>query len=114
MLKRANGLERDRRIFKPNVSDDVIPNSWSADGSLILFTHQSTSGYHLELIPATGGNPTPFQTGPGNQANGMISPDGKFLAYSSDESGDWEIYVTTFPGAAGKWQSAGFRWQRFS
>ncbi len=47
---------------------------------------------------------TPFQTGPGNQANGMISPDGKFLAYSSDESGDWEIYVTTFPGAAGKWQ----------
>ena len=34
----------------------------------------------------------------------MISPDGKFVAYSSDESGDWEIYVTTFPGAAGKWQ----------
>jgi eukaryotic-like serine/threonine-protein kinase len=104
MLKRANGLERDRRIFKSNVSDDVIPNSWSSDGSLILFTHQSASGYHLEVIPATGGNPTPFQTGPGNQANGMISPDGKFVAYSSDESGDWEIYVTTFPGAAGKWQ----------
>src|SRR6266404_3356006 len=104
MLKRANGLERDRRIFKPNVSDDVIPNSWSTDGNLILFTHQSTSGYHLEVIPASGGSPAPFQTGPGNQANGMISPDGKFVAYSSDESGDWEIYVTTFPGAAGKWQ----------
>jgi Tol biopolymer transport system component len=104
MLKRANGLERDRRIFKPNVSDDVIPNSWSTDGNLILFTHQSTSGYHLEVIPASGGNPTSFQTGPGNQVNGMISPDGKFVAYSSDESGGWEIYVTTFPGAAGKWQ----------
>src|SRR5437763_16219752 len=34
----------------------------------------------------------------------MISPDGKWVAYESDESGSWEIYVTTFPGAAGKWQ----------
>jgi Tol biopolymer transport system component len=34
----------------------------------------------------------------------MISPDGKWVAYASDESGSWEIYVTTFPNAAGKWQ----------
>ena len=34
----------------------------------------------------------------------MISPDGKWVAYASDESGNWEIYVTTFPGADGKWQ----------
>ena len=47
---------------------------------------------------------TPFQSGTGNQVNGMISPDGKWVAYASDESGTWEIYVTTFPGATGKWQ----------
>jgi Tol biopolymer transport system component len=34
----------------------------------------------------------------------MISPDGKWAAYASDESGNFEIYVTTFPGAAGRWQ----------
>jgi hypothetical protein len=34
----------------------------------------------------------------------MISPDGKWAAYSSNESGDWEIYITTFPAGAGKWQ----------
>jgi hypothetical protein len=34
----------------------------------------------------------------------MISPDGRWVAYESDESGSWEIYVSTFPGAAGKWQ----------
>jgi hypothetical protein len=55
-------------------------------------------------VPAAGGNPTPFQVGPGSQKNGQISPDGKWVAYASDESGNWEIYVTTFPGAAGKWQ----------
>jgi hypothetical protein len=45
-----------------------------------------------------------FQPSNGNQVNGMISPDGKWAAYASDESGTWEIYVTTFPGAEGKWQ----------
>jgi hypothetical protein len=34
----------------------------------------------------------------------QISPDGKWAAYASNESGDWEIYVTSFPDAAGKWQ----------
>jgi Tol biopolymer transport system component len=40
----------------------------------------------------------------GNQTSGQISPDGKWLAYASDESGGWDIYVTSFPSAAGKWQ----------
>jgi len=34
----------------------------------------------------------------------MVSPDGKWVAYASNESGEWEIYVTTFPDAQGKWQ----------
>jgi hypothetical protein len=35
---------------------------------------------------------------------GQFSPDGKWVAYASDESGDWEVYVTTYPQASGKWQ----------
>jgi eukaryotic-like serine/threonine-protein kinase len=104
LLKPANGLEREQRIFEPGVSHDAVPNSWSRDDQQILLTHQGTSGYHLELLPSTGGKSIPFQTSPGNQMNGMISADGKWVAYASDESGTWEIYVTTFPGAAGKWQ----------
>jgi Tol biopolymer transport system component len=104
ILKRANGLEQGRRIFRPGLSDDVVPNSWSADGEKLVFTHQSPTGYDLELISSAGGEAQKLQLGSGNQSNGMISPDGKWLAYASDESGNWEIYVTTFPGAAGKWQ----------
>jgi len=104
MLKSTSGLERERIILNAKVSDDVIPNSWSRDDQHILFTHQSLSGYHLEILPAAGGDPVKFETGPGNQINGMISPDGKWVAYASDESGNWDIYVTTFPAAAGKWQ----------
>ena len=104
MLKAASGLERERLIFSFGGPDDTVPNSWSPDDQQILITHQSPSGYHLELLPVQSGKPVPFKPGPGNQANGMISPDGKWVAYASDESGSWEIYVTTFPDAAGKWQ----------
>ena len=104
VLKAANGLERERIILKGGGTEDLIPNSWSPDDRQILFTRQSSSGYYLELEPSAGGNATSFLRGQGNQTNGMISPDGKWAAYASDESGSWEIYVTTFPGAAGKWQ----------
>jgi len=104
MLKAASGLEHEKRIMKVQPSDDIVPNSWAPGDQQIMCTHQSVSGNHLELVPAAGGDPTPFQAGPGSQINGQISADGKWATYASDESGNWEIYVTTFPGAAGKWQ----------
>jgi dipeptidyl aminopeptidase/acylaminoacyl peptidase len=84
--------------------NDIIPNSWSLNDQQLLFTHQVTSSEYLELLPVAGGEPTRFLTGKGSETNGQISPDGKWVAYASDESGAWEIYVTSFPGAAGKWQ----------
>jgi Tol biopolymer transport system component len=104
MLKAASGLEREKAIYQVAASDDIIPNSWTADNQRIVCTHQSVPGNHMELVPADGGSATPFLAGAGNQNNGQISPDGKWVAYASDESGNWEIYVSTFPGAAGKWQ----------
>jgi eukaryotic-like serine/threonine-protein kinase len=59
---------------------------------------------YLALIPAQGGKVTPFLKTAFSTSDGQISPDGKWVAYDSNESGDWEVYVTTFPGAAGKWQ----------
>ncbi len=104
LTKRADGLEHEQEVFRVTGAADVIPNSWSPDGQQILATLQSGTGYRLALIERSGGKEVTFQTGAGSQVNGMISPDGKWVAYASDESGSWEIYVTTFPGAAGKWQ----------
>lgn len=103
-LKRATGLEREKQIFMAPASDDILPNSWSQDDQQILSTHQTVPGYRLELVPAAGGNSTPFLTTKASETDGQISPNGKWAAYASDESGNWEIYMTTFPGAAGKWQ----------
>jgi eukaryotic-like serine/threonine-protein kinase len=105
MLKSSNGLEAQKAALKLKLGDeDVIPDSWAPGDRQVLCTHEMTNGYRLLLVDVDGKNTTPLQLGPDNQIDGMISPDGRWLAYASDESGSWEIYVTTFPGLAGKWQ----------
>jgi len=103
-LKRRTGLEREKKRFTFSGLDDIFPNSWSLDDRQILCTRQTANGDYLELVPVGSGEPTRFLTSKGNESNGQISPDGKWAAYASDESGNWEIYVTSFPAAAGKWQ----------
>jgi Tol biopolymer transport system component len=105
-LKRANGLQREQAIFStpPAIMDDLVANSWTLDNRQLLCTRMASSGNRLELLPAAGGQPVPFLTNQFSEMNGQISPDGKWVVYSSDESGNWEVYVTSFPGAAGKWQ----------
>jgi len=105
MVKEVTGLERERKVFfiSGTTMDDIEPNSWSLDDTQILCTRQTPSGEHLEVLPANGGQPRAFTSG-GSERNGQISPDGKWAAYASDDSGTWEVYVTSFPDAAGKWQ----------
>jgi serine/threonine protein kinase len=104
-LKKTLGLEPEKTILTVPTSDDIIPNSWSPDDRQILCTSQAATAHsHLVLVPASGGKMVFFLSSNASETNGQISPDGKWVAYASNESGDWEIYVTTFPGAAGKWQ----------
>jgi len=108
-VKQAHGLQPARSIFSVrdsgHVSDDITPNSWSLDNKELLCTLQpGTGGSQLVLLSTSGSKLTPFLTTKTSETNGQISPDGKWVAYASNESGDWEIYVTTYPTAAGKWQ----------
>jgi Tol biopolymer transport system component len=107
--KAASGLERDRTVISIDVSQDILANSWTPDDQQILCTAwlaHSASGRvtGLFLVPAGGGQLKPFIETRGSDRTGQISPDGKWVAYASTESGDWEIYATTFPGGVGKWQ----------
>jgi protease II len=51
-----------------------------------------------------GGKPFPYIQAPFDQGHGQFSPDGRFVAYTSNESGREEVYVQTFPRLTGKWQ----------
>ena len=110
MLKQSQGLQPAKSIYgflqtNPDANDDLLPNSWSLDDKQVLCTIQPHSGgSHLVLASVADGKILPFLSTKASQSNGLISPDGKWVAYESNESGNWEIYVTTFPKAAGKWQ----------
>jgi len=103
-LKKSNGLEAEKPLA--GLADQtaaLVPTSWSPDGRQILCTAQISQGNQLLLQPVDGGAPVLFLSAAG-VTNGQISPDGKWAAYASTETGESEIYVTTFPAAAGKWQ----------
>lgn len=107
--KPASGLKKEKILVTQDVGLDVLPNSWTPDDQQILCTiflddRTGDRATGLFLVPAAGGQPRPFLETRGSDRTGQISPDGKWAAYASTESGDWEIYVTTFPDAAGKWQ----------
>jgi Tol biopolymer transport system component len=104
VIKRTTGLEPEKKLMKSVSDEDVIPNCWSADGKQILITDQAAGRSYLALVSVVAGTVTPLLNTKANESNGQISPDGKWVAYASDESGAWEVYVTSFPGGAGKWQ----------
>jgi eukaryotic-like serine/threonine-protein kinase len=83
-------------------------SSWSPDGRFILFTTGTVStgnGTDIWVLPLFGdGKPYPYLAAPGDQQYAEFSPDGHWVAYSSDESGQSEIYVAPFPWTGAKWQ----------
>jgi eukaryotic-like serine/threonine-protein kinase len=92
--------------------DDARSPTVSHDGKTLLFVRQNGGGPDIFLVelgpmgfgaPATGA-PRPFVTGPGRQVFAEVSPDGKLVAYESMETGESEVFITTFPAGQGKWQ----------
>jgi Tol biopolymer transport system component len=102
--KNVRGIEPAKVMLQRQGQDDIVPNSWTRDGHLIGTLQLAAGGSDLVLIPTSGGKEVPFLNAKASETNGMISPDNKWVAYASNETGDWEVYVTTYPNAAGKWQ----------
>jgi Tol biopolymer transport system component len=94
------------------------PTDWSPDGRFLLYTQSEVGAVgDLWVLPMEGDRkPFPLTQTGFDEGEGHFSPDGHWLAYSSDESGKREIYVRTFPGPGGKWQisSGGGRRPRWS
>jgi len=106
-VKNVRGTEAAKTVYtsEGGAGEENITNSWSADDREILCTAQKGKNTtSLQLVAADGTGPKPFIKGDATYSNGQFSPDGKWVAYASNESGDWEIYVTKYPGAVGKWQ----------
>jgi serine/threonine protein kinase len=83
----------------------LLPTNISPDGRSVLFDqYTGGAGIDIWVLDLDGGEARPFRQTPANETEGRISPDGRWLAYQSDESGRREIYVTPFPAGGRSWQ----------
>jgi hypothetical protein len=82
------------------------PEDWSRDGKYVLVrVLDPKTRVDLWLLPTFGEKkPTPLLVTPFSESEGRLSPDGKWFAYRSDESGRKEVYVQPFPPTGAKWQ----------
>ena len=96
----SGGLERLTTSKYANV-----PMSWSPDGQVLAFVEITpTTGLDILVLRMSDRKAQPFLRTPFNEGVPRFSPDGRWLAYISDESGRYEIYVQPYPGPGGKWQ----------
>jgi Tol biopolymer transport system component len=143
-IKSATKVDTDEILFSS--AELKSPLDWSADGRFILYRNlDPKTGFDLWALPMSGareaqgrqdaassnaspagrsqqeidgdGKPFPVVRTNADERSAQFSPDGKWIAYQSDESGHFEIYVQPFPGPAGKFQistngGAQMRWRR--
>jgi eukaryotic-like serine/threonine-protein kinase len=82
-----------------------FPLSWSPDGQLLAFYEVNpTTQRDIWVLRLGDRKAQPFLRTPFDQGAPRFSPDGHWMAYGSNESGRWEVYVQPYPGPGGKWQ----------
>jgi len=115
--KPADGSGRESPVLVDGMSKD--PLGWSSDGRHLLYRLTGgATGNDLMALPAFGDRkPVQISATPFDEQDGRVSPDGGWVAYSTDESGQLEVYVARFPSGGGKARisSAGGthpRWRR--
>ncbi|MGE0814213.1 MAG: TolB family protein [Vicinamibacterales bacterium] len=94
----------ERLTTSPN---EQYASGVTPDGTRLLFTERSPqTGFDIMQIELAGSRTvTPLVQTPATEDNGVVSPDGRWLAYQANDSGTVEIYVRPYPGvASGRWQ----------
>ena len=100
--KLASGAGQEDSVTKP-LPGVMVPSDWSRDGRFIVYQLTFPKDT-LWLLPLFGDRePVPLLKSTFNEAHGRLSPDGRWLAYTSDESGKNEVYVQDFPTSGAKW-----------
>ncbi len=103
-IQPTSGSGNQEKLDTPKTFANVT--SWSPNGRYLFFMVQNnTTRQDVYYIDLDGDKKLiPFVQSPANENGAALSPNSKWLAYTSDESGRFEVYVTAFPGPGGKWQ----------
>ncbi|HEY6509848.1 MAG TPA: hypothetical protein VIY56_17620, partial [Vicinamibacterales bacterium] len=80
----------------------AVATDWRDDQ--LIFQSSQAADTSLFALDLPRGVTRPLVTSPANEQFGVVSPDGRWIAYSSDSTGQWEIYVETFPKTGERWR----------
>jgi Tol biopolymer transport system component len=109
LRRSSNGATKEEVLYQSDTSK--VPLDWSPDGHWVLYAERGKdTGLDLWALPDANGpvtmerKPIPYLVTPFDEGQAVFSPDGKWVAYSSNESGTQEVYVRPFPASSGgKW-----------
>ena len=100
-VKGTAGAEEPQLLLDTDAAK--IAYGWSADGAFVSYMSLE-QGFDLMLLPMSGNRqPMSFLMTAFSEGGGVISPDGRWMAYYSNESGERRIYLQTVPSSDGKW-----------
>ena len=108
---RADGAGNAQRLAE--IKSEQFAGSWRPDGKVLAFRQLNHgTDFDIMMLPVEGdeksgwkpGEPKPFVNSTFVERQPAFSPDGRWLAYMSNESGNYEVYVRPYPGPGGKWQ----------
>jgi Tol biopolymer transport system component len=107
--KPVSGSSQDELLLSTRYAK--VPDQWSRDGRFIVYSElDPKTGWDLWVLPVGAlsgpgsGKPIAFLQTEFNESHGQLSPDSRWMAYSSDESGQREVYTRPFPASDGKWR----------
>jgi Tol biopolymer transport system component len=102
----AYGSGEKKVILRSKVR--IEPTDWSRDGRYIVFDQGHIGAADIWAVAlAEPDKPFPLVQSPFLDTNGLFSPDGRWVAYVSQQTGDFEVYVTAFPGGGARYQVSG-------
>jgi serine/threonine protein kinase len=111
--KDASGAGQEELLLDAS-KPGAAPSSWSPDGRYLLYQTGDSQAYggaenqDIFVLPLIGSpeerKPVPYLQTPFRERNAQFSPDGKWVAYQSNQSGRDEVYIQAFPSAGAKWQ----------
>lgn len=102
-VKDLTGAGQTRQVMSWK-GNEAEATDWSRDGKYVLFTVTGTTHATVSVFSMADRKTSIFLSGPFDAGYGHFSPDGRYIAYCSNESGRNEVYVQTFPDRSDKWQ----------
>ncbi len=105
-IKPTSGLATPRRLSAFPGAGEVAPADWSSDGRFILVgVYSAATSWDIGRVPLDGkGQPELLLNSPHGERDGKLSPDMRWIAYDSTESGRREVWIQPLPPNGSRWQ----------